>query len=57
MTEAPTDPKELYKIIKQQEDLITKLTERVSFLEKRKGKRRPKRKSILYFKEFQNNRK
>ena len=49
MTEAPTDPKELYKIIKKQEDLITKLTERVSFLEKKKRKEKIKKRINIIF--------
>ena len=48
MTEAPTDPKELYKIIKKQEDLITKLTERVSFLEKKEKEREDQKENQYY---------
>ena len=48
MTDAQSDPKELYKIIKQQDELIKKLTERVDALEK-KEKEREDQKENQYF--------
>lgn len=56
--------KDLYRIINQQQDLINKLNERVSLLEKKeeererkKRKRRRRRKAIFHLQEFKNNRK